>query len=96
MGNLKPPLAVAVQQRGSRRSDPGRETSRVGTLPVCTEDSAVGWVDSYDDAPVVSPFVQIDVHYFAGCNFACWSCMAASQAARNSERVGYAISIESN
>ena len=66
MRNLKPPLATAVQQRGSRRSDPGREPRPVGTLPICTEDGAVGSVNSHRDAPVVPTFVQINMHDSAG------------------------------
>jgi hypothetical protein len=53
MRNLKPPLAMAVQQRGSRRSDTGREPRRVGTIPIGSEDGAVVRVNGYDDAPVV-------------------------------------------
>ena len=66
MRNLKPPLATTAQQRGSRRSDTGREPRWVGTLPICTEDGAVGSVNRDDDAPVVPPFVQINMHYSAG------------------------------
>ena len=69
MRNLKPPLAMAVQQRGSRRSDPGREPHRIGTLPICTEDCAIGRINSYDDAPVVASFVQTNVYYSAGSQF---------------------------
>jgi hypothetical protein len=66
MGNFKPPFAMAVQQRRSGCSDTGWEPSRVGTLPVSTEDSAVSGVNGYDDVPGVPPFVKIDPHYFAG------------------------------
>jgi hypothetical protein len=65
MGNLIPAIAMSLQQRGSRRSDPGRESSGVGTLPVCTEDNAVGRVNRYNDAPIVPSSVQTDVYYFA-------------------------------
>jgi hypothetical protein len=61
----KAPLATAVQQRGSSRSDPGREPRGVGTLPICT-----GTVRSVRSILTMtrpsSPFVQTDVYYSAG------------------------------
>jgi hypothetical protein len=65
MGNFESAGAVAVQKCRSRSSDPRWKTGRIGMLPVGTENSAVGGVDSYRDTPVIPASVQIHVHDFA-------------------------------